>query len=139
MILSGSSSCRGLLAAACAAAGLWCAAPQAAPYRPTDDRTVLERLPTRPTDPVQRELRELRKAHEAAPGVPGPAVDLARRYFNLALETGDLRYIGYAEAALSAWRRQTTTPVAVLVLQAQLAQYRHDFRAALKLLDAAIG
>ena len=139
MILSGSSRSRHLLAAACAAAGLWCPVPEAAPYRPTDDRAVLERLPTRPTDPVQRELRELRKAHEAAPGEPGPAVDLARRYFNLALETGDLRYVGYAEAALSAWRRQTTTPVDVLVMQAQLAQDRHDFPAALKLLDAAIG
>lgn len=127
-----------LLAAACAVAVLWCATLQAAPYRPADDRVVLERLPTRPTDPVQRELRELRKAHEAAPGEAGPAVALARRYFNLALETGDLRYIGYAEAALSAWRKPGPAPVEVLVMQAQLAQYRHEFPAALKLLDAAI-
>ena len=99
---------------------------------------VLERLPTRPTDPVQRELRELRSAHEAAPGDVGPALDLARRYFSLALETGDVRYVGYAEAALSLWRRPGPTPVGVLVVQAQLAQYRHEFNAALKLLDSAI-
>lgn len=111
---------------------------QAAPSRPTDDRTVLERLPTRPTDPVQRELRHLRKAHEAAPGDARPALDLARRYFNLALDTGDLRYIGYGEAALSAWRHSKSAPVEVLVMQAQLAQYRHEFSAALKLLDSAI-
>jgi len=58
---------KALLAAAGVMAGLWCCAPQAAPYKPTDDRTVLERLPVRPTDPVQRELRELRRAVEAAP------------------------------------------------------------------------
>ncbi|MGZ8201792.1 MAG: tetratricopeptide repeat protein [Burkholderiales bacterium] len=99
---------------------------------------VLERLPTRPTDPVQRELRKLRRAHEAAPADVGPALDLARRYFNLALDTGDFRYVGYAEAALSAWRGPGPAPVDVLVLQAQLVQYRHEFVAALKLLDSAI-
>lgn len=99
---------------------------------------VLERLPTRPADPVQRELRELRRAHQAAPGAVGPALDLARRYFSLALDTGDLRYIGYAEAALSAWRGSGASPVDVLVMQAQLAQYRHEFVTALKLLNGAL-
>ncbi|MES2564023.1 MAG: hypothetical protein V4637_15020 [Pseudomonadota bacterium] len=128
------------IAVACAVTGLCNGAPQAAPIRPTDDRAVLERLPTRPTDPVQRELRDLRRAHEAAPDDVRPALDLARRYFNLALDTGDLRYIGYAEAALAAWRRPgATPPVDVLVMQAQLAQYRHEFSAALKLLDSALG
>lgn len=110
----------------------------AAPTRPTDESTVLERLPTRPTDPVQRELRELRRAHEAAPDDALRALDLARRYFNLALDTGDLRYIGYGEAALSRWRHSKSAPVEVLVIQAQLAQYKHEFGAALKLLDSAI-
>lgn len=127
-----------LLAAGCTVTGLWSAPLPAAPFRPTDDRTVLEQLPTRPTDPVQRELRELRKAHEAASGEAGPAVELAARYMNLARETGDMRYAGYAEAAVSAWRRSHSAPVPVLVIQAQLAQYRHDFLGALKLLDSAI-
>ncbi len=99
---------------------------------------VLERLPTRPTDPVQRELQTLRKAHEAAPHDVGAALELARRYFNLALDTGDLRYVGYAEAALSAWRAPGAAPAEVLVVRAQLAQYRHHFDEALKLFDAAI-
>src|SRR5436190_18732316 len=99
----GSSRSTALLAA-CTIAALWCSALAAAPYKPTEDRTVLERLPVRPTDPVQRELKELRRVFEAAPGVPGPAVDLARRYLALAHETGALRYIGYAEAAVAAWR-----------------------------------
>jgi len=128
-----------LIAAGCAAAGLWGPTLEAAPFRPTDDRAVIERLPTRPTDPVQRELAELRRIHAAAPGEPGPAVDLARRYFSLALESGDMRYTGYAQAALAAWRRPPgPVPVDVLVVKAQLAQYRHDFIDALKLFDAAI-
>ena len=111
---------------------------QAAPTRPTDDLTVLERLPIRPTDPVQRELRGLRAAHTARPNDAGPALDLARRYFNLALETGDPRYVGYADAALAAWRRPGPAPVDVLVVRAQLAQYRHQFNEALTLFDAAL-
>jgi tetratricopeptide (TPR) repeat protein len=126
-----------LVALGCAA-GLVIFAAQAAPFRPTDDSMVLERLPSRPADPVQRELRELRATHEARPRDVEPAVALARRYFNLALETGDLRYVGYAEAALSAWRRAEPAPVDVLVVRAQLAQYRHEFNQALKLFDAAI-
>ena len=127
-----------LLASGFILAGLWISAPQAAPFHPTDDGTVLERLPFRPTDPVQRELRELRAAYAARQGEVGPALDLARRYFNLALDTGDLRYIGYAEAALSAWRRPGPVPVDVLVVRAQLAQYRHQFNEALTLFDSAI-
>ena len=119
-------------------ARLWCPVPHAAPTRPADDRMVLERLPTRPTDPVQRELQALRRAHEAAPGDVAAALELARRYFNLALETGDLRYVGYAEAALSAWRAPGAAPADVLIVRAQLAQYRHHFDDALKLFDAAI-
>src|SRR5260221_4846483 len=39
----------------------------AAPYVPTDDATVLERLPVRPGDPVARELRQLRAELTANP------------------------------------------------------------------------
>ena len=94
-----------LLALLLVGAASWPWPTSAAPYRPADDRVVLERLPIRPGDPVQRELQRLRAAHEADPADAGAALDLARRYFNLALDSGDARYVGYAEAALSAWRR----------------------------------
>jgi hypothetical protein len=42
-------------------------AAHAAPYVPTDDATVLERLPVRPGDPVARELRQLRAELTANP------------------------------------------------------------------------
>src|SRR5262245_37057372 len=85
-------------------ATLWSPAALPAPYRPADDSAVLERLPTRPGDPVQRELQGLRARHTGNPADVGAALDLARRYFNLALDSGDPRYVGYGEAALTAWR-----------------------------------
>src|SRR6188474_3005518 len=78
-------------------------AAAAAPHVPKDDREVLERLPLRPSDPVAAELRKLRAAVAAAPADPTPAIQLARRYFDLAMEQGDPRYIGYADAALRSW------------------------------------
>ena len=123
-----------------AASAWWPGPGPAAPYRPTDDSVVLERLPTRPGDPAQRELQRLRAAHATNPGDVGAALDLARQYFNLALDSGDFRYVGYAEAALSAWRTAppAKVPPDVLVMRAQLLQYRHQFQPALALFDAAL-
>ncbi len=111
-----------------------------APYRPQNDNVVLERLPTRATDPVARELQQLRAQHRANPADPDAALALAGRYFNLALDSGDARYVGYAEAALAAWRAAlpAQNPADVLVMRAQLLQYRHQFHEALALLDAAL-
>src|SRR5258708_11991435 len=73
-------------------------AGHAAPYVPTDDATVLERLPVRPGDPVARELRQLRAELTANPRKRDTAVRLAERYFELARSEGDPPYVGYAQA-----------------------------------------
>jgi tetratricopeptide (TPR) repeat protein len=129
-----------LLQLAFAATVAWPCAGATAPTRPNDDGVVLERLPARPGDPAQRELQRLRALHKANPSDAGAALDLARQYFNLALDSGDARYVGYAEAALSTWRTSapTAVPADVLVMRAQLLQYRHRFNEALVLLDVAI-
>jgi len=123
-----------------AVATLWSVPALSAPYRPKDDSVILEKLPTRPGDPVQRELQGLRAAHAANPADVGAALTLARQYFNLALDTGDPRYVGYGEAALAAWRTAplADVPLDILVMRAQLVQYRHQFSEALSLLDAAL-
>ena len=110
----------------------------AAPFTPADDQLVLERLPVRAGDPVQRELRALRQAHAAAPADTATAVRLARRYFDLATSEGDPRYIGYAEAVLAPPAEAAAVPAEVLIVRAQLAQYRHDFGRALQFLDHAL-
>jgi len=112
-------------------------AVSAAPYVPKDDASVLERLPVKPADPVGRELRDLRARLAAQPDDLDTAVQLARRYFRLARSEGDPRFIGYAEAALRPWWSNEKPPHEVLVVRAQLRQYRHDFASALDDLAAA--
>lgn len=99
---------------------------------------MLERLPIRPGDPVQRDLRELRQAVAADPRDAAAALRLARRYFDLATAEGDPRYVGYAEAVLRPWGDPHDAPAEVLVVRAQLAQYRHQFGRALQALDRAL-
>ena len=109
----------------------------AAPHVPRDDREVLERLPVRPSDPLAAELRTLRAAVAAAPADPMPAVQLARRYFDLAMAQGDPRYVGYADAALRPWYAAAGKSAGVLTARGLLRQYRHDFDGALEDLEAA--
>ena len=113
-------------------------AAYAAPYVPTDDATVLERLPVRPGDPVARELRRLRAELAASPREQDTAVRLAERYFALAGAEGDPRYVGYAQAALKPWWDLPAPPLDVLVMRAILKQYSHDFSGAMQDLDAAV-
>src|SRR5260221_11252567 len=56
-------------------------AVHAAPYVPTDDAAVLERLPVRPGDPVARELRQLRAELTANPRKRDTAGRAPRRPF----------------------------------------------------------
>lgn len=110
----------------------------AAPFVPKDDSVILETLPIRAGDPAAAELRRLRAAAAAAPGDPGPAVRLARRYFDMAMAEGDPRYVGYADSALRPWPESAATPAEILVLHGMLRQYRHDFAKAMADFDLAL-
>ena len=116
-----------------------CALPSfAAPFHPKDDSVVLETLPGKPGDPAAAELRGLRAAAAAAPRDPDAAARLARRYFDLAMEDGDPRYVGYAIAVLRPWPENEAAPAEILVLHGKLRQYRHDFAAAMADFDLAL-
>ena len=111
-------------------------AVQAAPFVPTDDAQVLERLPWRANDETARELAALRAAAAAAPQDAQASAELADRYFELALQRGDPRYVGYADAALARFKG---TPTAEwLTVRAILKQFRHDFEGALADFSAAL-
>jgi len=110
----------------------------AAPFVPRDDAVVVETLPGRPGDPAVAELRRLRAALAASPTDTEAASDLTRRYFDLATEDGDPRYIGYAEATLRPWPETAATPAEILVLHGKLRQYRHDFPTAMADFDLAL-
>jgi len=118
----------------------FCCAPAASatPFIPQDPAQVLERLPVRPTDPAMEGLRELRRQLAADPRRLDVAIDLADRYFRLAVRQGDPRYIGYAQSALTPWWGQPEPPTEVLVLRAGLKQYLHNFDAALADLTQAL-
>lgn len=107
------------------------------PYRPESDEAVLERV--RPaSDPEAAALRRMRARLQERPGDQGLAVAYARQALELARATGDPRYTGYAEAALSPWWGLAEPPVAVRVMRATIAQRRHDFQRALVDLNAVL-
>lgn len=110
----------------------------AAPFVPTSDAQVLERLPARATDPRARELLQMRIEWRRDPKNVDAAVRLARRYFEEVAAQGDPRYIGYAQAALQPWWDQAAPPPAVRVMRALLLQFDHRFAPALADLEAAV-
>ena len=109
----------------------------AAPYTPKDGGAVIEQLPRR-ADATQSELRGLRQRLDATPRDLDLAASLAQRYIALARSETDPRYLGYAQAALAPWWRQTAPPLPVRLLRATILQSTHQFGFALQDLDAII-
>ena len=114
------------------AAGTTCAAP----FVPSDDEQVLERLPWRAGDVGATTLARLRAAADAQPGSAQAAADLAEHYFDLALAQGDPRFVGYAEAALI--RYQGEPDARWITTRGVMRQYRHDFPGALQDFERAL-
>jgi tetratricopeptide (TPR) repeat protein len=105
---------------------------QAGPYIPIRDSVVLGELPagTRHADVSARRL---------AQGRVDVAIPLAQFYIQQSRLSGDLRYLGYAEAVLTPWVTQNPPVPDVLVLKATLQQSRHEFSASLVTLERALG
>ena len=103
----------------------------AGPYVPGSDSTVLAELPagTHYADVSARRL---------AQGRVDVAIPLAQFYIQQSRLSGDLRYLGYAEAVLTPWVTQNPPVPNVLVLQATLQQSRHEFSASLATLERAL-
>jgi tetratricopeptide (TPR) repeat protein len=103
----------------------------AGPYVPADENTVLAEISagTRYADVSARRLARDRV---------DVAIPLAQFYVQQSRLSGDLRFLGYAEAVLAPWVKQTLPNPDVLVLQATLQQSRHEFSASLATLDRAL-
>ena len=64
----------------------------AAPFIPTDDAQVLERLRTKAADPALHQLRQLRNRLADNPNDLERATQLAQRYIEYGRAEGDPRY-----------------------------------------------
>jgi len=109
----------------------------AAPFLPTDDAQVLERLPSRST-PQFRDLKALQVAAASAPGDLARALPLATAYIRASRVEGDPRFLGYAQAALAPWWKDPEAPTRVLVLRATILQSSHRFAVARADLDRVL-
>jgi tetratricopeptide (TPR) repeat protein len=131
--LSLSRAFRGGLFASFAVALLSAGMPlaQAQPYVPDSDNAVLAELSagTRFADVSARRLARARV---------DVAIPLAQFYIQQSRISGDLRFLGYAEAVLAPWLKTSPPLPDVLVLQATLQQSRHEFTASLATLDRAL-
>ena len=103
-------------------------AAQAEPIVPRSDDEVVERLGGASSD--RAEDRRLRRELAARPGDAQLAAAVARRHLVKARALGDPRHAGLALAALQHWPDAAGAPDEVLLLQATLDQYLHDFDAA---------
>jgi tetratricopeptide (TPR) repeat protein len=126
--------------------GLLAGVGNARPFIPQDDSTVLAEVSpgTRHTELAARQVASKRL---------DVALPLAELYIKRARSTGDLRFLGYAEAVLEPWvgaaagsapgatRRSApgsaTISADALVLHATVLQSRHDFLRALSVLEQA--
>ena len=109
----------------------------AAPHLPPSDASVVETLPIR-YDPALAALQPLRAALQRQPGELAPSLNLARAYIAAARRNADPRFLGYAQATLSAWPQGAGAPLDVRVLRATILQSLHQFDAALAELDAVL-
>jgi tetratricopeptide (TPR) repeat protein len=107
------------------------AGARSAPYTPGSDAQVLAELPAgaRHSSIATRELTRTRL---------DIALPLAQFYISRARATGDLRFLGYAEAILAPWMSRPDVAAQVMVLHATILQSRHLFNASLTELDRAL-
>ena len=84
------------------------------------------------------EMRRLRAQLDAAPKSLAAALKLAAAYVDYGRQIGDAHYAGYAEAVIAPWLAQAAPAADVLVTQATILQYRHQFPEARALLQAAL-
>jgi tetratricopeptide (TPR) repeat protein len=104
---------------------------EAKPYQPSDDAQALAEIPAsaRHAELTTRELARTRV---------DVALRLAQLYITQARSSGDLRFLGYADALLQPWLSNDQVSADALVLHATVLQSRHEFASALQVIDRAL-
>jgi hypothetical protein len=109
----------------------------AAPYRPTDDSTVLATVPPAAAAD-QSDLRKAQRRLSANPTDLATALDVARLAIHDGETNADLRSFGQAQAALGPWWAAPSAPTDARLLRAVIRQNLHDFAGAEADLDAIL-
>ncbi|MDB5946540.1 MAG: hypothetical protein JWQ33_1566 [Ramlibacter sp.] len=109
----------------------------AAPFTPANDAEIVERLPGGASDPAVRRVDSLRKQLAARPADGALRLEIARRYFELAMAQGDPRFVGYASATIAPLLPAADNNAGYWLLRGLIEQYSHDFPDALASLDRA--
>ncbi len=125
------------LATAPAAAAAAPDAPFRAPYLPADDAVVLQEVPAA-ADPAVVRIRALRARLDAAPQSMPAALALADAFVDYGRQVGDAHYAGYAEAVIAPWMAGHDPAPGVLLTEANILQYRHQFAEARGLLQRVL-
>jgi tetratricopeptide (TPR) repeat protein len=113
------------------------AAPFATPYLPANDAETLQEVPSI-QDPAVANMKILHAKLDASPQNVAAAMDLAAAYMDYSRQVGDAHYAGYAEAVIAPWMAVLAPPAGVMVMQATILQYRHQFEEARALLQKAL-
>jgi len=122
--------------AAAAALCLIAGSALAAPFTPASDAEVVERLPVA-SDPALRTVESLRRQLASRPDDAALRLDIAQRYFALAMAQGDPRYVGYATSTIGPLEHAAADNMRYWLVRGQLQQYSHDFDGALASLKRA--
>jgi hypothetical protein len=118
-------------------ATLVASAASAAPYRPSDDATVLVTVPHAAAS-TQTTFRNAQNALAANPSDLNLALEVARAAIRDGRASADPRRYGQAQAALAPWWSIPDAPMSVRVLRAIIRQSLHDFAGAEADLDAIL-
>jgi hypothetical protein len=108
-----------------------------AAYTPPSDSEIVERLPASTNDPALRRVESLRKQLAARPDDVNLRLEVARRYFDMAMAQGDPRYVGYASAAIGPLAQSGARNADYWLVRGLIQQYSHDFAGALQSLAKA--
>jgi predicted Zn-dependent protease len=106
----------------------------ATPFRPSDPGFVVAELPggsSRSRDGFARQL-------ELSRSDPQLAAQLAAALLEQARMSAQPQLYGRAESVLAPWIARPTMPAPLLILEANILQQRHEFAAAIEMLDRAI-
>jgi hypothetical protein len=106
-----------------------CAGAEVLVHRPTDDATLVLRLSNENGSALQR----LRADVEKRPNDLATHAEYIKALMTAGIRSGNERYYGFAEQALSESPRHVQQ--ALLLERAQLLQQRHEFKAAEQVLD----